>query len=162
MSSDDCWLTLAPQIDYPKSHKSLLNEKSDVEMEPSKTKWEWQHNTFIPSLHLVPFCQLCVVFVVCIRVLWNAPVIIRMKVKKCEQTLLFIAMHSEDTLHWRSKVGEDCSSCEEKCGEMSPWQGQRDHNTQDNQLTTLLESSSRMVILHTSSVMLLSHTHRKQ
>ena len=31
-------------------------------MEPSKTnqtRWEQHHNTFIPSLHLVPFCQPC-------------------------------------------------------------------------------------------------------
>ena len=31
-------------------------------MEPSKTsqaRWEQHHNTFTPSLHLVPFCQLC-------------------------------------------------------------------------------------------------------
>ena len=30
-------------------------------MEPSKTsqtRWEWHHNTFTPSLHLVPFCEL--------------------------------------------------------------------------------------------------------
>ena len=40
----------------------------------------------------------------------NAPVVIRAKMK-CETTLLFIAMHyTEDTRHWRSKVGEDCSS----------------------------------------------------
>ena len=31
------------------------------------------------------------------------------KVKRCEQTLLFID-YTEDTCHWRSKVGEDCSS----------------------------------------------------
>ena len=33
-----------------------------VGMEPSKTsqtRWEWHHNTFIPSLHLVPFCKQC-------------------------------------------------------------------------------------------------------
>ena len=44
----------------------------------------------------------------------NAPVLIRAKGKRCEQTLLFIAMHywgciTEDTCHWRSKIGEDCS-----------------------------------------------------
>ena len=26
----------------------------------SQTRWEWHYNTFTPSLHLVPFCQLCV------------------------------------------------------------------------------------------------------
>jgi len=33
-----------------------------VGMEASKTnqtRWKWHHNTFTPSLHLVPFCQLC-------------------------------------------------------------------------------------------------------
>ena len=33
-----------------------------VGMEPSKTnqtRWEWHYYTFPPSLHLVPFCQLC-------------------------------------------------------------------------------------------------------
>ena len=29
-------------------------------------------DTTIPSLHLVPFCQLCFVLVVCIRGLWKA------------------------------------------------------------------------------------------
>ena len=36
-------------------------------MEPSKinqTRWEWHHNNFTPSLHLVPFCQLRFVFVI--------------------------------------------------------------------------------------------------
>ena len=39
-------------------------------MEPSKTsqtRWERHHNTFTPSLHLVPFCQLCFVFVSCVH-----------------------------------------------------------------------------------------------
>ena len=26
---------------------------------PNQTRWEWHHNAFTPSLHLVPFCQLC-------------------------------------------------------------------------------------------------------
>ena len=37
-----------------------------VGMEPSKTsqtRCERHHNIFTPSLHLVPFCQLCFVFV---------------------------------------------------------------------------------------------------
>ena len=25
----------------------------------TRTRWEWDHNTFTTSLHLVPFCQLC-------------------------------------------------------------------------------------------------------
>ena len=25
----------------------------------NQTRWEWHHSTFTPSLHLVPFCQLC-------------------------------------------------------------------------------------------------------
>ena len=37
----------------------------------------------------------------------NAAVVIRAKVKRCEQTLLFIACTTEDTCHWRSKVGEE-------------------------------------------------------
>ena len=28
----------------------------------NQTRWEWHHNTFTPSLHLVPFCQLPCVF----------------------------------------------------------------------------------------------------
>ena len=46
-----------------------------VGMEPSKTnqtRWEQHHNNFTPSLHLVPFCQLCFVFVVFIGGLWKA------------------------------------------------------------------------------------------
>ena len=37
-------------------------KQAHVGMEPSKTsqtRWERHHNTFTPSLHLVPFCQLC-------------------------------------------------------------------------------------------------------
>ena len=43
---------------------------SAVGIEPSKTsqtRWERHHNTFTPSLHLVPFCQLCFVFASCVR-----------------------------------------------------------------------------------------------
>ena len=51
------------------SRKSFLRENKTlvhVGMEPSKTdqtRWEQHHNTFTPSLHLVPFHQLCFVFV---------------------------------------------------------------------------------------------------
>ena len=31
----------------------------------NQTRWEWHYITFTPSLHLVPFCQLCPVFVIC-------------------------------------------------------------------------------------------------
>ena len=37
-------------------------KQAHVGIEPSKTnqtRWEWHHNTFTPSLHLVQFCQLC-------------------------------------------------------------------------------------------------------
>ena len=34
----------------------------DEPLRTSQTRWKWQHNTFIPSLHVVPFCQLCLVF----------------------------------------------------------------------------------------------------
>ena len=44
------------------SHKKFSEGKQlHVGMEASKTnqtRWEWHHNTFTPSLHLVPFCQL--------------------------------------------------------------------------------------------------------
>ena len=45
-------------------------------MEPSntsQTRWERHHNTFKPSLHLVPFCQLYALslLVVCIAGLWK-------------------------------------------------------------------------------------------
>ena len=39
----------------------------------------------------------------------NTPVVIRAKVKKWEQTLLFIAIH-RGSRHWRSKVCQNCSS----------------------------------------------------
>ena len=38
-------------------------KQAHVGMEPSKTRqtrWEQHHNTFIPSLHLVPFCLVLV------------------------------------------------------------------------------------------------------
>ena len=45
------------------SHKKFSKGKQvHVGMERSKTsrtRWERHHNTFTPSLHLVPFCQLC-------------------------------------------------------------------------------------------------------
>ena len=48
----------------------VLSERKQahVGMEPSKTKqtrWEWYRNTFTPCLHFVPFCQLCLVLVIC-------------------------------------------------------------------------------------------------
>ena len=60
-----------------KSHKKATTEwkQAPVGMEPLKnnqTRWEQHHDTFTPSLHLVPFCQLCFVFVVCIAELWKA------------------------------------------------------------------------------------------
>ena len=59
---------------YDKSQKSFLNENKCMHtgMEPSKTnqtRWEWHHNNF---LHLVPFCQLAICFVVSIGGLWKA------------------------------------------------------------------------------------------
>ena len=51
-----------------KKHQEQVTKKFSewkqvhVGMEPSKTnqtRWEWHHNNFTPSLHLVPFCQLC-------------------------------------------------------------------------------------------------------
>ena len=52
------------------SHKKVFwTKQAHVGMEPSKTswtRWEWHYNTFTPSLHLVPFSQLCLVFAVCI------------------------------------------------------------------------------------------------
>ena len=45
------------------SHKKFSERKQvHARMEDSKinqTRWEWHHKTFTPSLHLVPFCQLC-------------------------------------------------------------------------------------------------------
>ena len=39
--------------------KSNSNKSQSVfRMKASETRWEWHHNTFILSLHLVPFCQL--------------------------------------------------------------------------------------------------------
>ena len=44
------------------NHKKFTEWKqAHAGMEPSKTnqtRWEWHHNPFTPSLHLVPFCQL--------------------------------------------------------------------------------------------------------
>ena len=31
----------------------------DIPSKINQTRWKWYHNTFTPSLHLVPFCQLC-------------------------------------------------------------------------------------------------------
>ena len=45
-----------------KSQKFSEGKQAHLGMEASKTKqtrWEWHHNTFTPSVNLVPFCQLC-------------------------------------------------------------------------------------------------------
>ena len=46
-----------------KSHKVFTEGKqAHVGLEPSKSnqsRWEWHHNIYTPSLHLVPFCLLC-------------------------------------------------------------------------------------------------------
>ena len=50
--------------------KFSKGKQAHVGMEPSKTsqtRRERHHNTFTPSLHLVPFCQLCFVFVSCVH-----------------------------------------------------------------------------------------------
>ena len=56
---------------YQTSPKKFSKGKQvHVGMERSKTsrtRWERHHNTFTPSLHLVPFCQLCFVFVSCVH-----------------------------------------------------------------------------------------------
>ena len=42
--------------------KLQVTKQMHLGMESSKTnqtRWEWHHNTFPPSLHHVPFCQLC-------------------------------------------------------------------------------------------------------
>ena len=68
--------TYRRQADIYTSHKKFLH----VGMETSKTnqtRREWHHNTFTPSLHLVPFCHhlhkyaLCLL-VVCREGLWKA------------------------------------------------------------------------------------------
>ena len=54
-----------------KSQKKFSEQKQAyVGMEPSKTnqtRWEWDYNTFTPSLHLVPFYQPCLVFIICVN-----------------------------------------------------------------------------------------------
>ena len=58
-------------VPYTTSPKKFSKGKqAHVGMERSKTsrtRWERHHNTFTPSLHLVPFCQLCFVFVSCVH-----------------------------------------------------------------------------------------------
>ena len=39
--------------EWKQAHVGMERSKS------SRTRWERHHNTFTPSLHLVPFCQLC-------------------------------------------------------------------------------------------------------
>ena len=53
---------LKKKINRNKSQKFAKCKQAHVGMEPSKTnqtRWERHHNIFTPSLHLVPFCQLC-------------------------------------------------------------------------------------------------------
>ena len=58
------------------SHKKVFWMKTgacrDGILKNQPNKMEWHHNTFTPSLHLVPFCQLCLVLVVSIGELWKA------------------------------------------------------------------------------------------
>ena len=56
-------LTISKQ-QYKKSNRSKSQRVfyAHVGMESSKsnqTRWEWHNSTVSPSLHLVPFCQLC-------------------------------------------------------------------------------------------------------
>ena len=53
----------------------------------------------------------------------NAAVIIRVKVKRCEQTLLFIAMHYWGYTSSEVRVGEDCSSLPASSSQWSSNQG---------------------------------------
>ena len=50
------------------SHKKSFQRKTsacrDGTLKTSQTSCKRHHNTFTPSLHLVPFCQLCFAFVV--------------------------------------------------------------------------------------------------
>ena len=55
---------------YTSPKKLSKGKQAHVGMERSKTsrtRWERHHNTFTPSLHLVPFCQLGFVFVSCVH-----------------------------------------------------------------------------------------------
>ena len=60
-------LTISKNNSKKKKHKQVTKKfskgkQAHVGMERSKTsrtRWERHHNTFTPSLHLVPFCQLC-------------------------------------------------------------------------------------------------------
>ena len=54
-----------------KSQKRFPSACRDESSKTSRTRWECHHNTFTPSLHLVPFCQLFFVLVVCIGGLWK-------------------------------------------------------------------------------------------
>ena len=59
-----CWVL------YGRSHKKFTELKqAHVGAEPSKTKQTtWDDPSILsPSLHLVAFCQLCLVFVSCVR-----------------------------------------------------------------------------------------------
>ena len=60
----------AQMVNYKVTKKCSKGKQAHVGMERSKTsrtRWERHHNTFTPSLHLVPFCQLCFVFVSCVH-----------------------------------------------------------------------------------------------
>ena len=51
--------------------KFFKGKQPHVAMEPSKTsrtRLQHHHNTLTPPLHLVPFCQLCFVFVSCVHI----------------------------------------------------------------------------------------------
>ena len=55
---------------YKVTKEFSKGKQAHVGMETSKTsqtRCERHHNTFTPSLHLVPFCQLCFVFVSCVH-----------------------------------------------------------------------------------------------
>ena len=69
-----------PQSNTDKSQKVFWRKTGacrDRSLKTNQTKWEWHHNTFTPSLHLVPFCHhlhkyaLCLL-VVCRERLWKA------------------------------------------------------------------------------------------
>ena len=57
------WGVVSLEKKKKRSHKKFSKRKqAHVGIEPStsQTRWEWHHNTFMPSLHLVAFCQLSI------------------------------------------------------------------------------------------------------
>ena len=63
----ECGLGMSLPASVSQTYVACNLKTSHKKFKTSQARWERYHNTFTPSLNLVPFCQLCLVFVSCVH-----------------------------------------------------------------------------------------------